>query len=180
MVRDKTKIFIMRGLMGFAFPKAMYSLHKMLIADKWNSTMTSWQLPFTKKIEMEAVEYFYKGYDIVICGHSMGGNSGTALSRILAKNNVTVSYLAIIDAPMPVHVGATTEVCDNFFQFKKTMFDPRDPLLKCDSPATKLTQYNFRNKNDGAGDFYVQPESHIGLGSNSFVLRRIMDQIKTL
>jgi hypothetical protein len=180
MVRDKTKIYVMRGLMGFVFPKAMYSIHEMLRADKWDSTMTSWQIPFTQAILKDAVKSFYKGYDIVILGHSMGGNSGTILSRQLAKNNVTVSYLAIVDAPMPERIGATTEVCDNFFQFKKTIFDPRDPLLKCDSPATKLTQFNFRNKNDGAGDHYVEPESHVGLGSNAFVTDRILSQIRTL
>jgi len=181
MNRYSTKIWVMRGLMGFLFHKAMFPLAEMLQADKWDTTMTSWQPMYTSGIFSQAKSIYKKNSSMqfVIIGHSLGGNSCTYLSQQFASAGIPIAYLAVVDAPMPVSIGKTTKVCDNFFQFKKTFVDPRDPILKAQSPETKLTQYNFRAKNDGVG-IYVEPENHISLGDNSFLMRRVVQQIQSL
>lgn len=167
----------MRGLMGFLFPKAMYPMAKMLTAAEYDVMMASWQPNYVSNIYEDITTRWRrsKDYKFVILGHSLGGNSGTSLSQKLAAAGVPIHYLGIIDAPMPKHIGKTTLICDNFYQFN----DFRDPILTADSKNTVLTQYNFRRKDDKTG-IYVESEDHVGLASNPFVVSKIMEQIENL
>lgn len=177
MSKAKVRPYIMRGLMGFLFPKAMYPLAKMLQGAGYNTTqMLSWQINYQNHIYNEIVKLYNedKDYRFAIIGHSLGGNAGTELSLRFEKAGIPIHYLAIIDAPMPKRVGDTILVCDNFYQFN----DFRNPILKTNHPE-RMKQYNFRRRDDGTG-IYVEPENHIGLGSHPFVMSTIMEQIENL
>ena len=178
MSKEDINIYIMRGLMGFMFPKAMYPLAEMLKATDYNVKMLSWQVNYRNYIlkDIRNTVKTKKNQRIVIIGHSMGGNTTTELTQLLAKEGIILHYAAVIDAPMPKTIGKTTLVVDNFYQFN----DFRNPILKADDPSvTVLKQYNFRRKDDKTG-IYVEPEDHIGLGNHPFVISTIVDQIKKL
>lgn len=178
-MKNNVNIYVLRGLFGFLFKDAMYPIAKHLKKNMGyeNVQMLSWQPQYQVNIIREIESKYKKDSDNKFCliGMSLGGNAVTAMSQVLAKKDIPLHYLAVIDAPMPVEVGKSTIVCDNFYQFN----DWRDPILEIKSKKTKLSQFNFRNKEDGIGKF-IKPENHISIASNEFLMKRIYDQVSKL
>lgn len=175
-------VYVIRGLFGFLFPNIMYPLAEDLRKEGHNVFMTDWY-PITQvsivRSALQRKRLTNGKNKVVIIGHSLGGNAATNLSEMFKDKDLTIDYMAVIDAPMPQEVKNSVKVLDNFYQFN----DFRNPILNLeDSKKTKMTQFNFRGKvglNGGPG-VKKSKRNHFTIATDPFVIDRIKKQIDDL
>ena len=103
------------------------------------------------------------GVKINLIGISYGGNIVTSLASQLAKDGIPVNYLGVLDGPMLAPVPANVHRVDNFVCRYVGCIGQKVRLAKGNN-TTLRTEFTFAS-------------THIGLGDNSEVHRRIVRQL---
>ncbi len=105
------RVYLFRGLLGTFFSTGMDDLASKLRAAGHTTVVDRWKN--RPAVQREAIEN-WDGDSVAVIGHSLGGNSASAMARELLDAGIPVAYVGTIDATAPDPAPGGGTISDNF------------------------------------------------------------------